>query len=49
MKNEEILLAVGEDRNILHTIKRRKSIWIIHMFRRNCLLKRVTEGNIDGK
>jgi len=49
VKNEELLLAFAEDRNILRTIKRRKSNWIVHMFRRNCLLKRVIEGNIDGK
>ena len=49
MKNEELLLAVTEDRNILRTIKRRKSNWMVHMFRTNCLLKRVIEGNIHGK
>ena len=48
MKNE-LLHAVAKDRNVLCTIKRRKSNWVIHMFRRNCLLKRVIEGNIDGK
>jgi hypothetical protein len=28
---------VEEERNILHTIKRRKYDWIGHMLRRNCL------------
>jgi ribosomal 50S subunit-associated protein YjgA (DUF615 family) len=32
-----VSLEVGEDRNILHTIKRRKYIWIGHMLRRNCI------------
>ena len=49
VKNEEVLLAFAEDRNILRTIKRRKSNWIVHMLRRNCLLKHVIEGNIEGK
>jgi len=49
VNNEELVLTVAEDRNILLTIKRMKSNWIVHMFRRNCLLKRVIEGNIDGK
>ena len=45
----ELLQRVEEDRNILHTIKRRKANWIGHMLRRNCLLKHVTEGKIDGR
>jgi hypothetical protein len=35
---------VKEERNIVHTIKRRKANWIGHILRRNCLLKHVTEG-----
>ena len=46
--NEELLLRVKEQRNILHTIKRRKAVWIGHILRRNCLLKRVIEGKIEG-
>ena len=41
MKNEEILYTVEEDRNIVHTINRRKANWIGHMLRGNCLLKHV--------
>jgi oligoribonuclease (3'-5' exoribonuclease) len=37
----EVLHRVKEERNILHTIKRRKANWIGHMLRRNCLLKHV--------
>ena len=48
MRNEEVLLRVKEQRNILHEISKRKSNWIGHIFRRNCLLKRVIEGKIKG-
>jgi hypothetical protein len=46
--NEEVLRTVKEDRKILHTIKIRKATWIGHILRRNCLLKHVTEGKIEG-
>jgi hypothetical protein len=35
--------------NILRTIKRRKSNWIGHTFRRNCLIKHGIEGKIVGR
>jgi predicted metal-dependent hydrolase len=31
-----------------HKIKRRKTKWVGHILRRNCLLKHVTGGNIEG-
>ena len=31
VKNEEVLREVGVDRNVLHTIKRRKGNWIGHI------------------
>jgi hypothetical protein len=40
---------VQEERNILHTIKRRKANWIGHILRRNCLLKHVIEGKVEGR
>ena len=49
LKNEEMLHGVKEERDILHTIKRRKDDWIGHILRRNCLLKHVIEGKIDGR
>jgi hypothetical protein len=48
VKNEIVLQKVKEKRNILHTIKRRKSDWIGHILSRNCLLKHVVEGKIEG-
>jgi hypothetical protein len=48
VRNEEVLHSVKEERNILHTIKRRKANWIGHILRRNCLLKHVIEGKLEG-
>jgi hypothetical protein len=38
-----------EERNIVHTIKIRKANWIGHILRRNCLLKHVIEGKLEGR
>jgi hypothetical protein len=48
VRNEEVLHTVKEERNILHTIKRRKANCIGHILRRNCLLKHVIEGKLVG-
>jgi hypothetical protein len=47
--NEEVLHRVKEERNIVRTIKRRKANWIGHILRRNCLLKHVIEGTLEGR
>jgi hypothetical protein len=47
VRNEEILQRVKEERNILHTITRRKSNRIGDILRRNCPLKHVIEGKIE--
>jgi hypothetical protein len=39
VNNEAVLHRVKEERNILHTIRRRKANWIGHILRRNCLLR----------
>ena len=44
-----MLLRVNEQRNILHEIRKRKTNWIGHILRRNCLLQQVTEGKIKGQ
>jgi hypothetical protein len=49
VRNEEVLHRVKVERNIVHTIKRRKANWIGHILRRNCLLKHVIEGKIEGR
>ena len=49
VRNEEVLLQVNEQRNILREIRKRKANWIGHILRRNCLLKQVIEGKINGE
>ena len=49
MRNEDALLRVIEQKNILHEIRKRKTNWIGHILRRNCLLKQVIEGKIKGE
>jgi hypothetical protein len=49
VRNEEVLHRVKEERNIVHTIKRRKANWIGDILRRNCLLKHVIEGKLEGR
>jgi hypothetical protein len=46
--NEVGLLHRVKERDIPQTIKRRKANWTSHILRRNCLLKHVTEGEIEG-
>jgi hypothetical protein len=48
VRNEKLLHRVKEERNILHTVERRKANWIGHILRTNCLLQRVIEGKIKG-
>jgi hypothetical protein len=45
----EVLHRVKEEKNILHTAKTRKVNWIVHILRRNCLLKNVIEGKLEGR
>jgi hypothetical protein len=49
VRNEEVLHRVKEERNIVHTIKRRKANWIGHILRRNFLLKHVIKGKLEGR
>jgi hypothetical protein len=45
VRKEEVLQGAKEKRNILHAVKRRKAIWVGHIWRRNWLKER--EGRID--
>jgi hypothetical protein len=49
VRNEEVLHRVKEERNIVHTIKRRKANWIGHILRRICFLKHVVGGKLEGR
>ena len=44
-----VLHRVKEERNIVHTVNRRKANWIGHILRGNWLLKYVTEGKLEKK
>jgi hypothetical protein len=44
VRNEEVLRRVEEERNIIHTIRRRRGHWIGHILRRNWLLKHIIKG-----
>jgi hypothetical protein len=44
----EVLLGVEEQRNILHEISKRNANLIDHILCRNCLLRQVIEGKING-
>jgi hypothetical protein len=48
VNNEAVLHRVKEERNILHTVRRRKANCIGHILRRNSLLKHIIEGKIRG-
>jgi hypothetical protein len=49
VRNEEVLHRVKEERNILHTLKRRKANCIGHILRRNCLPNHIIEEKIEGR
>ena len=47
--SDEVLLLVGEERNLVKTIEKRKKNWIGHIVRGNGLLKLVPEGRMEGQ
>jgi hypothetical protein len=47
VRNEAVLHRV-KTWNILSKIKREKAKWIGHILHKNCLLKHMTEGKIQG-
>jgi hypothetical protein len=49
VRNEEVLHGVKDERKILQTITIRKVSVIGHILRSNCLLKRVFEGEVEGR
>jgi len=54
VEHEGVLRRVQEDKSledgtILHTTNRRMGKWTGHILRRNCLLKHVIEGKIEGR
>jgi hypothetical protein len=47
--NEEVLERVGEERQLIKLIRNRKKNWVGHVLRGDGLLKKVTEGRMEGK
>jgi hypothetical protein len=47
VRNEEVLHRDKEERNIVHTVKRRKANWIGHILHRHCCLAHIIEGRIE--
>jgi hypothetical protein len=45
----EVLHKIKEESSVLRTVKRRKAYRIGYVLRRYCLLKHVSEGEIDGR
>jgi hypothetical protein len=46
VRNEEVLYRDKKERNVVHTIKRRKATWICYLLNLKCLLKHISEGKI---
>jgi len=49
VRNKEVLHRIKEKRDIICTVNRRKANWIDHILCRDCLLKHVVEGKIEGR
>ncbi len=47
--NEEVLLAINEERSFMTTLRKRQKNWIGHVMRNDNTLRNVTEGKINGK
>ena len=47
VKNEEVLHGANEEWNGVREVQIRKGNWIGYILAKNCLLKRVIEGNIE--
>jgi hypothetical protein len=48
VSNEEVLHRVKEKTDTIQTIKRRRVNWFGHILHRNCFLKHIIEGKIEG-
>ena len=49
MRKQDVLYGVKEEKNILQTIERRKANRSVNILHRNCFLKHVIKGNIEGR
>jgi hypothetical protein len=44
----EVLQSVKQERNVLHTVNRRKATWIGHVFHTTCRIKPVIQEKVMG-
>jgi len=49
VRKQYYISLIKAERNILHTMKRRKANWIGHNLRRNCLQKLIIEGTEERR
>ena len=49
VQNEEVLRRIGERREMLATIRKRKKNWIGHCLRRDSIVKDCIEGMVNGR
>ena len=49
LKSEEVIRKISKERNTVHAVNRRQDNWFGHFLRRNCLVKDLIEGKIEGK
>jgi len=49
VRKEEVLRRVKGERNIIHTVRRRKANWIGHILCKNCFLKHVIDEKKRGR
>ena len=49
VRKEEVLRKIKEETNFLHKLYERTANWIGHTLHRNCLLKHITEGKVEGR
>jgi hypothetical protein len=49
VRNEDVLQRVKEERNVLQIKKGRKANWIGNILHRNCLLKGIIDGKLEGR
>ncbi|WP_410967417.1 hypothetical protein, partial [Salmonella sp. SAL04191] len=49
IRNEDVLQRIGESRKLIGKIRRRKANWVGHHLRRECMIKEVIEGKLEGR
>jgi len=49
VENKGVLHTVMQERNILHSVTKRKAKWFRHNSHRNRLLNHIIEGETEGK